>query len=282
MLPRGMSKILYHPRPSRKKSQKRSQKKVWSVGVALLIGVPVIVFITVAQVPYFQIHEIMIAGNGTDHDIHDIREQSERLLTRRYWLVVPRRFISTFNTEQFSSELLSALPRLEYIAVKKQFPDAITIMFIPRTFLGVLCNDTLYPDSPSCGYIDRTGFLYESAPEASGSLILKIHTDFAHVKVGTTALDETTIQQMIFFNEEVPRRTGLRISAYGLKSQVPDELRFAVTDGFEVIINKNDDPSAAVRLLSTVLTEEIKNRREKLDYIDLRFGNKVFYRLKQN
>jgi hypothetical protein len=47
-----------------------------------------------------------------------------------------------------------------------------------------------------------------------------------------------------------------------------------------LILNVKDDYSRVFSVLKTVLENEIKDKAKDIDYIDLRFGNKVFYKYK--
>ena len=50
-------------------------------------------------------------------------------------------------------------------------------------------------------------------------------------------------------------------------------------DGWRVLANNQNNPNDLFINLTAVL-DEIKDKRQNLDYIDLRFGNKVFYKFK--
>ena len=67
--------------------------------------------------------------------------------------------------------------------------------------------------------------------------------------------------------------------SYELISDFPKEIRVVGPEGYRVYFDRESDLQNAFRVLKTVLAEEIKDRRARLDYIDLRFGNKVFYKL---
>jgi hypothetical protein len=51
-------------------------------------------------------------------------------------------------------------------------------------------------------------------------------------------------------------------------------------EGWYILLNDKNEPDQTFSNLELVLDQEIKEKRPKLDYIDLRFGKKVFYKLK--
>ena len=179
-------------------------------------------------------------------------------------------------------ELLAAMPRLASVSIAKKLPNGLGISFTKRTFFALFCTMAAPPENPSCGYMDRTGFLYDEAPDALGSLLLKIESNAPEIKIGAQALDPDTAAKLEQWGDALSADLGLRVVGYTLSSAEPDELRAETADGFSLIIKKNDDPVAVVKVLRTLLNEEIKARRQKLDYIDLRFGNKVFFKFKES
>lgn len=250
-------------------------------GIVLIVAL----WAGLVHLPYLQVQEIRVVGSDTEEDAQDIQMKINGLLSGRYGFLIPKRFILGLNTRALEQNLLTALPRFEKIVVAKQFPHTLSVSYTPRVFFALLCHDVVETETIACGYLDRTGFIYEDAPEAFGSLILKIHSDFPAVKVGTRAIDERTVQQMALLGESIQGIAGLRLLGFELMLQAPDELRVRVAPpaggGFMLIVRKDDNPEAVLHILRTVLHEEIKDRKSKLDYVDLRFGNKVFYKFKR-
>ncbi len=278
----SQSRILYTPRQQKQKPKKFSKEKLRAVLISVGSAVFLVACISFARLSYFQIQEIKFIGSGTEQDTQELRASIDNLLLGNYALVVPRRFIFGMSGRTLEQHLLATLPRFETISITKQFPHALSVSYVKRTFFALLCNDAASSDARACGYVDRTGFAYEDAPEASGSLIVKIKSDLPAVKVGTQAIDESTTRQMALFGGGMQRIAGLRLIAYELSMRAPDELRMHVADGFTLIVKKTDDPETVLRVLRTVLDEEIKDKKSKLEYIDLRLGNKVFYKFKKN
>ena len=288
------SRILYSPRQHKRKQKKLSKEKVRAL---LVLGGVVLFFIAciaVVHLSYFQVREIrvsearasetgvgtLVGAAGMEQDAQQLQNTINNLLSGNYAFVVPKRFIFGIRRQSLEQQLLAILSRFETILVTKQYPHALSVSYAKRIFFALLCNDIAKADIHSCGYIDHTGFVYEDAPDASGSLIIKIRSDLPAVKVGMQAIDAQTVKQMTLFGEGIKRIAGLRLLSYDLSSQAPDELRLHVADGFTLIVKKADNPETVLQILHTVLTQEIKDRASQLDYLDLRFGNKVFYKFK--
>lgn len=133
---------------------------------------------------------------------------------------------------------------------------------------------------PTCGYMDSTGIVYESAPEPRGNLIIVIRTDTQDTAMPRQAVDIGAMAQIRALAEKLPTETGVTPAGFELHTRVPSEIRASASEGFTLVFRREDDVSATLRVLKRVLNEEIKDKRKHLDYIDLRFGNKVFYKLR--
>ncbi|MBI3442986.1 MAG: hypothetical protein HY007_04415 [Candidatus Sungbacteria bacterium] len=275
------SRILYTPRQHKRKQKKFSKKKLYIVRAFVGFVAFLAVCISMVRLSYFQLQKITVNGNGTEQDAHELETAIQNALSGNYALVIPKRFIFGVSAQYLAERLAAVLPRFETITVARQFPHAISVSYTKRTFFALLCNGAAQSDTHSCGYIDHTGFVYEDAPEASGSLIVKITSDLSEVKVGTRAIDESTTRQMALFGGGLQRIAGLRLTAYGLDSKAPDEFRMRVAEGFTLIVQKDGNPETVLHILRTVLDQEIKDKKPQIDYIDLRLGNKVFYKFKK-
>lgn len=283
----SQSRILYTPRERKQKQKKFSREKLWIIFAVAGFLVFFVLCVVVVRLSYFQIRDIAVneipgdAGAlGTEQDNLDIRNALDTMLSGNYALVIPRRFVFAMSGSAMEDRLLAGFPRFEKIVVAKKIPHGLSVSYAKRIFFALLCNEASRTDVSYCGYIDRTGFVYADAPEASGSLIVKIKSDLADIKVGTRAIEEQTVKQMALFGDGMQSIAGLRLTSYELSTQAPDELRIRTADGFTLIVKKDGNPESILRILRTVLDQEIKDNKSKLDYIDLRLGNKVFYKYK--
>ncbi|MEK9186142.1 MAG: hypothetical protein AAB885_01005, partial [Patescibacteria group bacterium] len=83
-------------------------------------------------------------------------------------------------------------------------------------------------------------------------------------------------RKLIDFNELIPK-INVNISKMVLKKENIYELY--TLEGWRVLTNNQNNPNDLFINLAAILNE-VGSRRQNLDYIDLRFGNKVFYKFK--
>jgi hypothetical protein len=242
----------------------------------LLLAVGIIY---VLRLPSLQITEISFSGLETLEE-SALRRETLNFLGGKYAFVFPRSSYFFISTEAVASRIREEFPRIAVVAAARRFPDKMTISVAERKCWGILCKSLQSSSSPACAYIEPYGFGYESAPEATGALIRVVRGDQAEVVVGRQAVDPSVMERLRFFSEELPKAAGAEIIEYQLLSRLPSEIRAHTAEGFTVILKRDDDFANAFRVLGKVVDGEIGEKRNRLDYIDLRFGNKVFYKMK--
>ncbi|MDP3710253.1 MAG: FtsQ-type POTRA domain-containing protein [bacterium] len=181
------------------------------------------------------------------------------------------------NKESLTANLKEKFPRVEKIRVSKDFPDKLMIEISERGLFGILCERG---EDQNCFLLDKEGVVYEEAPKSTGHLIPKVEVDNKALKPGAKVFTDDLIRQF----EEASRAssvfTGSFLVSYDLFSKIPREIQAVNSEGVRLYLNTGDDFKKIFELLKAVLEKEIKEKRPLLDYVDLRFGNKIFYKFK--
>lgn len=214
-------------------------------------------------------------------DERELEEKIQTLLEGNYTLFIPRRSMLAVFPKRLEEILQKEFPRIESVHIRKGFPDSLSLAVVERAMWGVFCGEADEEDGSSCAYIDKTGFAYEQSPRSSGTLITKVKSDVSDVVVGSSAVEKELMEQFLFLGQEIKRVVGSDVVAYEISSRTPREIRLALSDGYHLYVNRSDDFQNVFMVLKRVLEQEIKDKRARLEYIDLRFGNKVFYRFQQ-
>ncbi|MFY9462699.1 MAG: FtsQ-type POTRA domain-containing protein [Candidatus Sungiibacteriota bacterium] len=273
------SRIVYTPSGPAKK--RREGKKIFlavAIGAGILIVCGGIVF--VLRAPRLQIQDIALSGIKI-LDEQAVRDRISAAFVGARALIFPRSSFFLADTDEIAYRLKQDFLRIRDVAVAKKFPDKLEIVINERVFWGVFCNRAQGSSTPACAYIDPDGIAYEYAPEPQGKLIISIRSDEGgDIILGMPAIDFAVMAEIRNLAEKIPAETGIAIMDFELRTRVPSEIRAIAGEGFAMIFKREDDYAAILRVLKRVLEGEIKDKQSRLDYIDLRFGNKVFYKLK--
>lgn len=251
------------------------------------------------RLPQLQITHIEISGNQAVSS-EAVRMRVEAMLGGNFALIIPRRFVLFPRGEDMAAEIKKEFPIIENIEVIKNYPNSLIIHIAERKFFAVLCNDLPVASDAgkrengmastteeikaeretACAYIDRNGFAYDSAPQTSGTLILRVVSDAEELEIPSQMFEPELADKIEYLVRELPKLAGERVTHFELLSRTPREFRVKTASGFLIFLNRADNMEKALKVVKTVLEQEVGGRRGGLEYVDARFGNKVFFKWK--
>ena len=155
-------------------------------------------------------------------------------------------------------------------------------MLFRSTLFAIYCakpSDT--PDSaPQCFFMDHDGVIFRESPNIEGTLILKFTLEGPTPRLGNIVFSSAEINKFESWVNEFKERMNLGIVRFQFKQNAPKDIWLRTDGGFDVIVAKDSEPGSTASVVKTVLAEKVKEDRNRLEYIDARFGNKVFYKLR--
>lgn len=281
-----MERLVYQPK---RKEKSRGNVRARMVRWLFFGGIALSALVYVPHIPQLQIEVIEVEGMDAKTAL-EIQAFAADTLAGTVGGVVPRRMFFAVGSTRLAERIGREFPKLKEVQVRKRFPDSLTIQASERELFAILCNDkerdTLSASTPSastlvkCAYLDADGIAYSAAPVFAGRLILKIRTDFEKITIGREVFAPALIEKFRFITSALASKMGIAVEWFELSERVPSEFRVATADGLSLFFRVEDEYENAFRVLGRVLQDEIGDRREEVDYIDLRFGNKVFYKMK--
>ena len=281
------NRIFYTP-----KEKRQFQKKGKAYHMRTMIGT-VICAVIVSGIFFgvrlraFQVEKISINGLNTISE-QDMQKEILSILAGSYATgLIPYQFLLTAPAKIVVERMKDKFPLIAEMEVNKQFPNGLTVAVQERQLFGVLCNDGMGEGSTAkkdsdieCFYLDTKGIAYQKAPETQGFLIIKISIESSEIPLGGQAVDITTMRRMIELNEKLPPIVGSSIISYQIPHTISHELRAVTMQGFSLLMKQDSDMDTLLYVLKRIFEKEIRSKRINLDYIDLRFGNKVFFKFK--
>lgn len=206
-------------------------------------------------------------------------------LQKKFLLALPAGNLIILSKKNLSKTLKENFQRINEVSVKKNyFKKTLKVVITERAPWAVWCQkkegenvDTVFPKE--CYYADKNGALFQNSPIFSGGLILQIldKRDFAP-SLGKTFLDKISLEGLqnfldLFVDSGYPEVAAIEItkdSAFWINT----------VRGWKVFIDNETDPKIALENLGLLINSTLSDNMDDLDYIDLRFSNKSFYKLK--
>lgn len=138
-------------------------------------------------------------------------------------------------------------------------------------------------DSPqkkdvACAYIDSSGYGFENAPRVIGSLIIRVRSDHETLPTSSQIIHPDLMNFMVSLKREIPRVIKEDAVGFEILSRAPSEVRVITSGRFSLWFLRDRDILDALSAFDALLRAEIKEKKSDLEYVDLRFGNKVFYK----
>jgi hypothetical protein len=192
-----------------------------------------------------------------------------------------------YPKDDIIARILKEFPRIKTVSVHRNSTTKITIEIIERAPAYVWCDGSYleYEQDaalvgetyqPTCYFADREGFIFDSAPVFSGALFV---TWFGGVSadnpLGARVREEETFTRALAVMDMM-RTLGLSPTQYEFRGD--DGYVFFEHGGYIVY-----PLSVSSEVLHTDLVAVLESLGESMDweYLDMRFGNKVFFKEKE-
>ena len=240
-----------------------------------------------------------VEGDGTIYLFpEDIAATASGFLTGRYVFTVPRSSIFFYPKNNIERDILESYPRVAGVDVRFKNFHTVKISIIEREAAALWCGTVLpeqfQPDEKldECYFMDDNGFVFDmfyplpdtdvkQSVSSDKSPYVKFYGTLSGLNpVGQTYASIERFQALIQFSKDLAL-LGLGTIAF---SERPDkDYEASLVGGTRLIFAGNADMTPILANLQSIMSEpsfsDVENLK-KVDYIDLRFGNKVIYRLK--
>ncbi len=271
----------------------REHGSVWLMrGIAVLI-LALLFFVAIggiSQNDKWRIDRIEISGTQTvDRDA--VEKFAREKLKGNYYFAYARENSKIFPRRDIENGLMNVFPRLASVHAERVDAHTISIKVSERKPYALWCGDTyLEAGDPNeaCWFIDDIGFVFDRAPIFSDGVYLEVYGVLAGA--GAESMLRATVPPAQF--------TLIHALAGALARELGESLRIVLKPEGEVVMTMKKSASYPVlagvelRFKDTTSTETIMKNllaalpvqfpanvtpKKKLLYIDMRFGNKIFF-----
>lgn len=275
---------------SSKKFEKRhpaSKLKWYALGALFAVVAAVVGLRTCGRISVVRVEGVAVERP------QDVRDAVRGVLSGSYFGVVPRSSVLVYPREQILASLASAFPRFSSVAIQREGSNALVVKVVERDSAYVSC----YGDE-SCYYVDQDGVVFAPAPLFSGNLFFEFHQDTVSTTtpLGSRVMPPAEWANVLLLRERLDALFSE--SAFATSTTVRE---YVFTDGVREIEILNDGQAekswrirydvdqdvdqmiGTMREVIAYVTDELsKGKKDRsLEYVDIRFGNKVVYKYKE-
>jgi len=269
------------------KSQKAKATRHFKIYVFILIILVVVGLYFLNSYDKFKISKIEIRGNERISQ-QEIKNLVLEQLEQRRCLFFSQSSIFFFKKKALAQELGQQY-FLDEIKIKKKHFNTLEVEIKEKisAVIWVSNEDKYFLDLQGVAIRKMTGDEIVIAPGggdldivrseiSSGGYPVVYDQDNKLVVIGQMVADQAMIDFVVNLTEELAEGADFDISHYNF-NQITEEIILITQEGWEARFKISNSAQQQADSLLSVLYQKVKNR-SSLEYIDLRFGDKVFWK----
>lgn len=274
-----------------RRRKKKRILKIWVSIVAVLLLIAGLAWLV--SLERFAIKKVIVVGNVniTSAEIQNI---SNDILDGRYLGIFSKRNALIYPKKFIADTVLSLYPRVEEVVVDTESLEILNIKIKERSAEAIWCAAVL------CYSVDSNGYIFASVVEEFGTsttfssstkstreqIILRGGDQF----VGSEPIGKHIFTEKLFTDviSTVEELKNIRLIVSDVHVFSRDEIVFTVQGGGKLIFSDRKPFDVSLENLRSSLNSSVflnpkkPNEYTQFEYIDVRFGNKVFYKLDKN
>lgn len=224
------------------------------------------------RLPYFTITSIQISGGETiSHE--EIDTVISQQLNGSYIRLVPNRFIYTYPHDAIVASV-NSVPRIRDVVLSRLGKNTLVLKFDEYVPYALWCRAINEPES--CYFISADGYAFASAPMLEGGALIR-HVIEAKTELKNESIfAEKNLSEIHTFIHQLETELHLRITDVFYTKD--NDVIFYINGGGKILVSTKLGYDQSVKnLKSIVLSKEFQHIAPgNFNYIDLRFGNKIF------
>ncbi len=264
--------------------QKKRKEKLLFFGYYALLFVLVLTLLAlISHLNAFRVDTVSVDNNGAVPDAPVI-EITQKHLSDRQWWIFAKSNILLIPGKDIKRSLINAYPRIENIDLDLKGFNELEIEIEEYEADAVWCTS----DSLKCYFMDKDGFIFAKAPSFSGNIFFRYYGgNIVGDPITKQYLPTNVFHSRVRFIETL-REDGLDPVSFAWKKDNDSEIFFDPEDGSGIrgslLFNSDDELVRVYEHVGLALSYDDLSFEDgeviEVDYIDLRFGNKIFYTLK--
>lgn len=223
--------------------------------------------------PYLMIKNVILVGakNLTEDEVE---KGLKDIKGGRFLLIFPCSNLIIFPKAKAEKILVHKFPQIAEINISKRFPSILKISILEREPVAI------WQREDARFYLDINGNLGENIIGEPQFNLPKIR-DLSASKIASNGkiVSQRFVEYLQKLNDEFESRTSVKPAEFLTPSSISNEIHIKTEEGWTAYFSIELDVEGQLNKLMTVLNKEIgENAEKKLEYVDLRIKDKVFYK----
>ncbi len=246
-----------------KSSSKKGKRFYKVLSIVLLIIFLIFIFWFVYG-SVWQIKKIEVL-NAKHTDVQLLKSDLDNLLKQKTLFIIPNDHIVLLSKKKIEHFILNTYPSVEEVVVDKTIDKEIIIKIKDRKATGVWCDQ-------NCFFFDDEGVLFKNSFEFTGA-IFAIWKDL-NSSTTLNFYDKAACMDICIDKDFINFLSKNKIKKVNIKGE---ELIMDTEYGYSIKAMNNS--TSTIRNMNYFLNKYEENLNA-LDYVDIRFIDKIFYKMR--
>ncbi|MCI0679880.1 hypothetical protein L0Y41_00885 [bacterium] len=239
----------------------------------------------------FAIAAIDVAGNDITKE-EAVADFARTYLAGAYGGLFSKANIFFYPRRTLEDGILKAFPRVSSVHIEREGLASILISIEERHPAALWCGeakgDAGAGDYGECFFIDDRGLIYARAPDFSGTALVRLFGSLAadeegaECPVGCLLKPPGAFEKLLFY-AGLLKNEGIAVRAAALSDGT---MEIIANEDFSFFFDADEDTSVSESAFHAVLQaplfkDGLENFNPPLEYVDVRYGNKAFYKFRE-
>jgi hypothetical protein len=275
-------KVVQDKKPKKQRNQKPAWTwRNWLFILAVIIFVCIVIYVFIFS-PLVEVNDIQVNGvekNKEERIVQVVQDSLEGkvvngIMRDNYFFV---------NKDDIKNAVLED-KHIKEVNITKKFPQTIIVDVVEYDILPVWCLGSM---QGNC-FVVEDGHIKESVTLDSDVIAQNNHfiiVDKGHdsVEIGEQVILSEYLENIKFLGEELKYILSVEIKQpYIILSRGSNEVKFFTDEDWYVLIDMSQNPDEILDAIKLFFAKvELPSRRIDLEYLDMRFPEKIFYKMKE-
>lgn len=260
--------------------KKRKRRQIFTILIALGIIIFISAFVYLSRYEKFLINDVSVSGEEVAKE-GDIVQATDKLLLGNYFWFIPRSNVLFYPKGAIKAELTKEFPQLKTIDLSLEKLQTLSITVEERKPSSLYCIGGPIEDR-LCYFLDEESLIFLEAPSFSGGAVYFTYLTSEPLEnpLGKRLLPVEDFDSINKFMENLST-LNLKVSALEVGKE---DYIVTLSAGGKILFRRDTSLSVVYSNLEAFLSndsiEAQKNFLEKIESLDLRIDDKVFYKFK--
>lgn len=268
-----------------KKRRKLFLKRIYLSFFSFLLIVLVFSFLSFWENINFKNIEVIGEEEISEKEVLTVIEKH---LEGKYIYLFSKKNIFIYPKEKIISELKNEFLKIDKLSIYRKDWTTLVVDFTERKPFALYCqneeieNDGILDKKENCFLMDKDGFIYDEALNFTKNVYFKYEEEknLGKEKILASVFLENEKEFFEKINLFVRFLKDINVDVYHLYIKGNDDCKLFFNNNAYLMFDKKQDLNFLLENLKTVLISLGDLEGKEFDYIDLRFGNKIYYKFK--